>query len=157
MVRDNGMRMVSEQLPLRGKLQAAVEPTPDLMAEILDLSRRRALIPGHGAAALHLEQCMDAGAWIDAALALLEMELPLWQIRRIAYDGGEWYCALSRQRELPDWLDQSLEARHSDLALAILGAFVEAQAAAVSMASTREPSGKPDTDFIWLCCDNNFA
>src|SRR5579872_6139613 len=149
------MRMVSEQLPLRGKLQAAVEPTPDLMAEILDLSRRRALIPGHGAAALHLEQCMDAGAWIDAALALLEMELPLWQIRRIAYDGGEWDCALSRQRELPDWLDQSLEARHPDLALAILSVYVEAQAAAASIGRPSLPeTSRPDPDFIPLCCDN---
>ena len=27
-----------------------------------------------------------------------------WQVRRIVYDAGEWHCALSRQRELPDWV-----------------------------------------------------
>jgi len=41
-------------------------------------------------------------------LALIDLELPPWQVRRIAYDEGEWHCALSRQRELPDWLDQSI-------------------------------------------------
>ena len=62
-----------------------------------------------------------------AALALIDLELPFWQVRRLTYDDGEWYCALSRERELPDWLDQSIESRHADLALAILGAFVEAR------------------------------
>ena len=53
--------------------------------------------------------------------------MPQWQLRRLAYDEGEWHCALSRERELPDWLDQAFEARHADLALAILSAFVEAK------------------------------
>jgi hypothetical protein len=70
---------------------------------------------------------IQSAAWTDAALALIDLELPLWQVRRIAYDEGEWHCALSRERELPDWLDQSIEAHHADLALAILCAFVEAQ------------------------------
>ena len=39
------------------------------------------------------------GAWTDAALALIDLELPQWQFRRIAYDEGEWSCALSRERE----------------------------------------------------------
>jgi hypothetical protein len=69
---------------------------------------------------------IDAEAWADAALALLELELPLWQVHRIAYDQGEWYFALSRERELPEWLERSIEAQHADLALALLSAFVEA-------------------------------
>ena len=40
-------------------------------------------------------------AWTEAALALIDLELPQWQVRRIAYDEGEWYCALSRAREFP--------------------------------------------------------
>jgi hypothetical protein len=74
-----------------------------------------------------VEQLIRTGAWTDAALALIDLELPFWQVRRLAYDDGEWYCALSRERELPDWLDQSIEATHADLALAILSAFVEAR------------------------------
>ena len=58
------------------------------------------------------DRTLDGSAWTEAALALIDLELPQWQVRRIAYDGGEWYCALSRERELPDWLDHSIEARH---------------------------------------------
>ena len=82
-------------------------------------------------------------AWTDAALALIDLELPLWQVRRIAYDEGEWHCALSRERELPDWLDQSIEARHTDLALAILSAFVEAQRISAPSSQTSVPVVAP--------------
>ena len=70
---------------------------------------------------------IQSGAWTDAALALIDLELPQWQIRCLVYDEGEWHCALSRQRELPDWLDEPIEGRHADLAIAILSAFVEAR------------------------------
>ena len=66
--------------------------------------------------------------------------MPQWQVRRIAYDEGEWHCALSRQRELPDWLDQSVEAHHADLALAILSAFVEAQRISAPSSRTSVPT-----------------
>lgn len=152
------MRFVSKTqatLALGAKLRTTETATPGLVAEILDVSRRRALIPGHKAKALHLEQLADAGAWVDAALTLLELELPLWHIRRIAHDGGEWHCALARHPELPEWLDQSIEARHADLALAIMSAFIEAQAAAASIGDTSpHASAWPDSDFIPLCCDN---
>jgi len=69
-----------------------------------------------------IERLIGSEAWTDSALALIDLELPQWQVRRIAYDEGEWHCALSRQRELPEWLDQSVEAHHADLALAILSA-----------------------------------
>ena len=86
----------------------------------------------------------------------LRGELPLWQVRRIAYDSGEWYCALSRERELPDWLDQSIEARHADLALAILAAFVEAQriSAPQSRASVPAVGRLADPLYEPLCSDN---
>ncbi len=66
------------------------------------------------------------GAWTDAALSLMESELPLWKLRRLAYDNGRWHCAISRQRELPDWLDQAVEANHQNLSLAVLTVLVEA-------------------------------
>src|SRR5204863_1030191 len=68
-----------------------------------------------------VDQLIRTGAWTDAALALIEFELPQWQIRRLAHEDGEWHCTLSRQRELPDWLDESIECHHQDLALAMLG------------------------------------
>ena len=138
------------------KLRAADEMTPELMAEILAVACRRAPFQGHSAKVFRLKQLAAAYAWTDAALALIELELPFWHVRRIAYDAGEWYCALSRQRELPDWLDQSIEARHPDLPLAILIAFVEAQRATAPRSSTSVPEAfsRPSSNYIRLCCDN---
>jgi hypothetical protein len=96
-----------------------------------------------------VERLIQSGAWTDAALALIDLELPQWQIRRIAYDEGEWHCALSRQRELPEWLDQSVEARHADLALAILSAFVEAQRISVPSSRPSVPAVRPDLNPLY--------
>ena len=152
------MRFATENcasLAFSEKLRAADDVTPELMAEILDVTCRRPPFQGRSAKVLRLKQLTEAHAWTDAAQALLELELPLWQIRRIAYDAGEWHCALSRQRELPDWLDQSIEARHRDLALAILTAIVEAaKAAASSSTSVPAASSKLSSNYIPLCCDN---
>ena len=152
------MRVDSElrtSMALGEKLRAADEMTPELMAEILNVTRRRVLLRGHRAKLLRLKELIDGRAWTDAALVLIELELPLWQIRRIAYDVAEWHCALSRQRELPDWLDQSIEARHPNLALAILTAFVEAQRAMpLSRPGVPVLPREPDPDGIPLCCEN---
>ncbi len=112
---------------LSDRLRQAGDINARLMAEILDVSCRRFPSLGQSEKTARLEHLIQSGAWPDAALALIDLELPLWQIRRLAYDEGEWYCALSRERELPDWLDQSIEVRHADLAVAVLSAFVEAQ------------------------------
>ena len=103
-----------------------------------------------------IERLIGSEAWTDAALALIELELPHWQVRRIAYDEGEWYCALSRERELPDWLDQSIEAHHADLALAVLSAFVDAQRSTRRQAGPAFPTVPRDADALYepLCCDN---
>jgi len=137
------------------KLRAANAVTPELMADILDVARRGVLLARQGGKALHLKQLVEARAWTDAALLLIELDLPLWHIRRIACDAGEWYCALSCQRQLPDWLDDTVETRHSDLALAILTALVEAKLAIASSGSTSVPaaSGRP-AHTIAMCCDN---
>lgn len=95
-----------------------------------------------------LAQLIRSGAWTDAALVLIALERPLWQVRRLAYDDGEWHCALSRERELPDWLDQSIEARHTDLALAILSALVEARRLSVPESRTSVPDVRRNTHDI---------
>jgi hypothetical protein len=71
-----------------------------------------------------LKRLIAARAWNDAALALLALKRPDWQLRRIAYDDGEWHCALSRARAMPEWLDATTESHHPNMALAILGALV---------------------------------
>ena len=60
------------------------------------------------------------------------------------------------QRELPDWLDQSIEARHADLALAILSAFVEAQRISAPSSRTSVPTVRPAPDPLYepVACEN---
>ena len=109
------------------RLRHADHVTAKLISSVIEAACRRFPSAGQSERTARIERLIAAEAWTDAAFALIELELPQWQARRIAYDEGEWHCALSRQRELPDWLDQSVEARHADLALAILSAFVEVQ------------------------------
>ena len=79
-------------------------------------------------------------------------------MRRLAYDNGEWYCALSRERELPDWLDQSIEAHHADLALAILSAFVEARRVSAPESRTSVPDARGTTrDFYETLPIDNYV
>ncbi len=139
------------------RLRFTNDVTPELMAEIFDVTCRRAPLLRHSAKVLRLKQLIDAGAWTDAALALIELELPLWHIRRIAYDAGEWQCALSRQYEFPDWLAEVVEGRHSNLPLAILSTFVEAQSTVVAADRPSVPSvpgGRGVTCEIPVCCDH---
>ena len=124
---------------LAGQVSAADEATPELFSEIVVATARRIWTPGETANAVQLHDLIEAGALTQAALRLIELELPLWRLRRIAYDEGEWHCAMSRQRELPEWLDQAVETRHSSLTLAILSAYVET---AGQVEASREP-GRP--------------
>ena len=138
------------------RLRAAHAVTAELMSEIIGEACRRFPSTGQREKTARIERLIKSEAWTDAALALIELELPLWQVRRIAYDEGEWYCALSRERELPDWLDRSIEAGHADLPLAILGAFVEAQRISAPRSMTSVPAISHDANSLYepLCSDN---
>src|SRR2546423_9308760 len=138
------------------RLRKAPEANVTLMMEIVDIACRRFTLMGPSEKSARIKRLIRSGAWTDAALALIDLELPLWQVRRIAYDEGEWYCALSRERELPDWLDRSVEARHADLALAILSAFVDARRAALPASRTSVPTVPRDASprYEPVYCDN---
>ena len=141
---------------LSPRLRAAPAMTPPLMHDVIDHACRRIPSLGDSERTTRIMRLIDVEAWADAALALIELELPLWQVRRIAYDEGEWHCALSRERELPDWLDTAVEARHADLALALLSAFVEVRALAVDVSRPSVPSVRPAPDSLYepIGCDN---
>ena len=124
---------------LNDRLRDAPEATAGLISEIISETCRRFPSMGQTEKTARIERLIGSGAWTDAALALIDLELPQWQVRRIAYDQGEWHCALSRQRELPDWLDQSIETHHADLPLAILSAFVDARLATTPADRTSVP------------------
>jgi hypothetical protein len=125
---------------LNDRLRDAPAATAALISEIISETCRRFPSMGQTEKTARIERLIGSGAWTDAALALIDLELPQWQVRRIAYDEGEWHCALSRQRELPEWLDQSVETRHVDLALAILSAFVDVQRVTAPSSRTSVPT-----------------
>ena len=138
------------------RLRNAPEANATLMTEIIATACRRFPSSGQAEKTARIEQLIRSEAWTDAALALIDLELPLWQVRRIAYDEGEWYCALSRERELPEWLDQSIEARHADLSLAILSAFVEAERFSAPSSRTSVPVVNRAANPLYepVCSDN---
>ena len=132
--------------------------TAEFLSTIIAATCRRFPSSHQNARAARVERLIEAHAWTDAALALLDLELPQWQVRRLAYAEGEWHCALSRQRELPDWLDQPIETHHADLALAILSAFVEARRVSVQSSRTSVPAVPQDaTPFYEPVFSDNFA
>ena len=141
---------------LGDRLRNANVVTAELIADVIDTTCRRFPSAGQTEKTARIERLIGAEAWLDTALALIDLELPQWQARRIAYDEGEWHCALSRQRELPEWLDQSIEVHHSDLPLAILSAFVEAQHISAPRTRTSVPtvSRKVNAFYEPVCCDN---
>jgi hypothetical protein len=141
---------------LSDRLRAAHTVTAELMSQVIGEVCRRFPSVGQTEKTARIERLLQSEAWTDAALALVDLELPLWQVRRIAYDEGEWYCALSRERELPDWLDRSIETRHANLALAILSAFVDAQRISTPLTTTSVPTVSRDANPLYepVCCDN---
>jgi hypothetical protein len=157
--RDDAMLFPEENedagaLPVRLRVASAV--TAELLSDVIATVCRRFPSLGQPEKTARIERLMASSAWTDAVLALIALELPQWQVRRIAYDEGEWHCALSRQRELPDWLDQSIEAHHPDLPLAILSAFVDARLAAARSGRSSVPAVPYDANASYapLCCDN---
>jgi len=155
------MSLLSEQqisADLGDQLRNAGYVTAEFLSDIVRATCRRLPSANQNARAARVEHLIQSHAWTDAALALIDLELPQWQVRRLAYDDGEWHCALSRQRELPDWLDQSIETRHADLALAILIAFVEAQRIRAPSSRTSVPAVLRDANSLYeSMCSDNFA
>lgn len=145
-----------DPLSLGERLRNAPAMTRPLMIEIIDHVCRHFPSPGQSKRVTRIKRLIDVEAWADAALALMDLELPLWQVRRITYDDGEWHCALSRERELPDWLDAVIEAHHADLALALLSAFVEVQALAAEVLRPSVPTVRLTLETLYepVGCDN---
>ena len=84
---------------LEAQLRRAQALTPELLSEVIAEVRRFARAKRQRK--LRINRLIAAGAWTDAALALVELELPQWSLRRIVYEDGEWHCCLSRQPQLP--------------------------------------------------------
>ena len=120
---------VKQQVPLAAldsALHHAREPTLDLLAKIIGGAGSRPSLLAKAKTFNRLIEFAKIGAWTEAAFALIALELPLWRVRRLAYEDGEWLCSLSYQLNLPIEIDDCAEATHEVLPLAMLRAFVEA-------------------------------
>src|ERR1700733_4875670 len=141
---------------LNDRLRDAQAVTAELLSDIIDETCRRFPSTGQSGKTARIERLIGSGAWTDAVLALIDLELPLWQVRRIAYDEGEGHCALSRERELPDRPLRAIETHPADLPLAILSAFVEAGRIAAPSSRSSVPAAPRAANPLYqpLCCDN---
>src|SRR5271157_314813 len=109
------------------QLRSAPAITPELISNVIADACIRLPVLNRAEKAVRIGRLIGAGAWNDAALALIELELPAWKLRRLVYEDGEWHCSLSKQPNLPVELDETADASHEVLALAILSAFFEAR------------------------------
>jgi hypothetical protein len=135
---------------LEKRLRRAHALTPDLMSDVITKAGTQ---PTRKA---RVNQLIEAGAWADAALAMVELELPYWKLRRLVHEDGEWLCSLSKQPNLPVALDDTADASHQVLPLAILGALLEARRQTEAMRETGSqavPQVRPTSGYA-VCCDN---
>jgi hypothetical protein len=137
------------------ELRDASGPTLELFSKVIAAACTR--LPalsksGKEAVAGHLIQ---SGAWTDAVFALIEIELPDWNVRRLVCENGEWLCSLSQRPNLPATMDDTADACHQILSLAVLRAFVEARRrrVAASRSVAIVPQFRPMVECA-LCCDN---
>src|SRR5260370_22447696 len=142
-MRDTAMLLPSEHpdpRELSDRLRDADGVAAERMSEIIGETCRRFPSLGQTEKTARIERLIYSNAWTDAALALIDLELPQWQVRRIVYDEGEWYCALSRERELPALLHRAIEAHHAAFAPAILSAYLQAQRVTAPSTQTSLPT-----------------
>jgi hypothetical protein len=139
---------------LEEQLQRAGAVTPDLLSDVI--ARACVRFPSlDGAAKIRVDRLIEAGAFTDAALTLIELELPHWKLRRLVLDDGEWICSLSREPWLPLGLDDAAEAHHESLPLAVLIALLRVRRAASprDARAVTVPQVRPRTSQT-VCCDN---
>jgi len=138
------------------QLRQATTPAPGLLREVIARACIRLEAMRCAGKAKDLDRLIEDGAWCDAALALIELELPAWSVRRLVREDGEWFCSLSREPNLPAALDDTADASHPVLPLAILVAFVEARRRSIASQGTGRspvPAVRPAYAGT-ICCDN---
>ena len=152
------MRLVLQhdnEILLSERLRDAPAVTASLVRDVMEAVCLHHAHPGQARAIARIERLIGEEAWAEVGLALIELELPQWRLRRLAYDGGEWHCALSRRREVPEWLDQAVETNHPDLPAALLRALLEALRSVQPLGRPSVPAAPRETaPSMPLCCDN---
>src|SRR5260370_31615634 len=111
---------------LQNQLGCAHAVTAELMSKVAGACTRFTM-PSCAGKAAKIDRLIVSEAWTDAALALVELELPQWKLHRLVYEQDAWLCSLNKQWNLRVWFYDCAEARHQSLPLAILSALIEAR------------------------------
>ena len=155
------MSFGSDQAVLLDRLDEAVrfapQPTHDLVAKILAGACSRIPVLNKAGKAAGIDRLVESGAWADAALTVIALELPDWTLRRLIREDGQWHCSLSRQPNLPIDLDDTADASHEVMPLAILLAFLQARRRTASAAQSVPAVPLADLTSAALICCENFA
>ena len=141
---------------LTDTLRQATSASTDLFYDFVTAACTRLPAMRRAGKAADFDRLVETGAWCDAALALMALEAPGWCIRRLINEDGEWFCSLSREPNLPAALDDTADANHQVLPLAILSAFLEARRrslAAQAAGQSAVPAIRPAYAGA-ICCDN---
>jgi hypothetical protein len=140
---------------LQQQIRVAGSVTPELMAEVTARACPRYAAAKRGGTAGRIRRLIEVEAWTEAALALIDLELPQWKVRCLAYEDGFWHCSLSRWHGLPVELDETADARHETLPLSILSAFLDAQRDLEVPAARPKPAPQVRLiDGVAACCEN---
>jgi hypothetical protein len=136
---------LESRLPdMQDQLARAQVVTPDLMSKVVAGACNRIAMPSCADKAAKIDRLIESEAWTEAALALVELELPQWTLHRLVYEEDAWLCSLSKQWNVRVWLTDCAETRHRSLPIAILSALIEAQQCA-------EPSSMRAASSVPLC------
>jgi hypothetical protein len=141
---------------LDNALRNAQEPSLELLSKIIAGACTRVPAFAQAETLARVIRLAEIGAWTEATFALIALELPLWTVRRLVYENGEWLCSLSRQPNLPMAFDDCAEASHEVLPLGMLCAFVEAcrrRHRARESVSAVPQVAQPSVHHI-ICCEN---
>lgn len=148
---------------LKDAMGRAQAPSPQMMAAFTERACRRFARPGYAVKTARISQLIELRAWTEAAMALLELEVPQWKLRRLVCEDGIWFCSLTMQPNFPDWLADEAQSRHEALPLAILGALIEARQCSEPSPLARASSvpqyrvamgGSIEAPAATVCCDN---
>ena len=106
-------------------IETASQPTDGLVAELVDRACPR--LQGAPNLSTPVRRLIGAEAWVDLGFWLIGWELPDWVIHRLSCDDSRWNCAICVRGLAINWVEDVAEFQHGNPALAILGAFVQAQ------------------------------
>ncbi|HUI13252.1 MAG TPA: hypothetical protein VL048_07285 [Xanthobacteraceae bacterium] len=164
--REVAVSFESDQTVLLDRLDEAVrfasQPSHDLISKLIAGACTRIPVLTKSGKSAAMDRLVESGAWADVALALIELELPDWTVRRLIREDGQWHCSLSRHPNLPITLDDTADASHEIMPLAIFLAFLQTRRlttpAAQSILVQSVPTVRSaDASSAGLICCENFA